>query len=67
VLSTTTGAGGPVALGAEEPRHVGTVLELADGTWTEVGAIAHLERLERQERAQPARERLHHHTPGLHI
>jgi hypothetical protein len=53
VMSTTTGSGGPVAMGAEAPRHVGTMLELADGTWTEVGAIAHLERQVRGRTAQP--------------
>lgn len=50
-MSTTTGSGGPVAMGAEEPRCVGTMLELADGKWTEAGAIAHLERRVRGRRA----------------
>jgi hypothetical protein len=52
MMSTTTGSGGPVAMGAEEPRHVGTMLELADGKWTDVGAIAHLERQVRGRTAQ---------------
>jgi hypothetical protein len=52
-MSTTEGASGRADRGSEEPRSVGTMVELADGKWADVGAVAAVERRVRGRTANP--------------
>jgi hypothetical protein len=52
-MSTPAGPGGRAERGAEEPRCVGTMLELADGKWVDAGAVAAMERQVRGRTANP--------------
>jgi hypothetical protein len=53
MMSTPAGPGGRAERGAEEPRSVGTMLELADGKWADAGAVAAVERQVRGRTADP--------------
>jgi hypothetical protein len=53
VMSTPAGPGGQTQPGSEEPRCVGTMVELANGKWVDVGAVAALERQVRGRTANP--------------
>jgi hypothetical protein len=53
VMSTPAGPGGQTQPGSEEPRCVGTMVELADGKWVDVGAVAALEQQVRGRTANP--------------